>query len=357
MRRFVHLARRSPGEAPRGVRAILADQRGVALVLTLLVVVLLTAMILDFDYQTRLDVRAAASFRDDTRAYLLAGSAVEAARVILQQDAAPDHDGLDEMWATPIQGYPVADGTISVTVTDETGKLNLNALVDANNQPDEARIAVYHRLLEEVADNVEDADPDELVDTVVDWIDPDIETRPRGAEGDYYQGLDPPYGCRDGKLRGFDELGLVKGYTPAVMKRIAPYVTAVWFGDATNSASQTLRQAQININTAPKELLMALDPEIEEGLAERIMDDRLNPPFTNTGVSTLETTIGLLVDPASRISPLLTWRSNLFSVTATAQVGDTRRNVHAVIWRGAGLPGLAKVQGRKGTQVLAWRVE
>jgi general secretion pathway protein K len=343
MRRFVHLARRRLGET-------LADQRGVALVLTLLVVVLLTAMILDFDYQTRLDVRAAANFRDDTRAYLLAGSAVEAARVILQQDQHPDYDGLDEVWATPIKDYPVADGTISVAVTDASGKLNLNTLLDANNQPDEARIAVYKRLLQEVVDP-DQTDVDELVDTVIDWIDPDPDSRPRGAEGDYYLGLDPPYACRDGKLRGFDELGLVKGYTPAVMKRIAPFVTAIWFGDATNRAAGNLRQDRININTAPKEVLMALDPEIDEGLAERIMDDRLGTPFTHADPSTLETTIGLLNDPAQRIAPLLSWRSDLYSVEATAQVGDTRRTVHTLIRRGAG------VQGPRRTQVLAWRVE
>lgn len=342
MRRFDPPARRPTRAA--------ADQRGVALVLTLLVVVLLSALILDFDFRTRLDVRAAGNFRDDTRAYLLAGSAVDAARAILQEDN-PSYDGLDELWATPMPQVPVADGTITVVVTDETGKLDLNTLLTGNGEPDAKRVAVYRRLLEQVVDP-DDSDVDELVDTVLDWMDPGLDARPRGAEADYYRGLDPPYVPRDGLLRGFDELDLVKGYTPDVMARLEPHVTAIWTGQDTGHAAGAARHDKININTASVELLTALHPEMTQELAGRIAEDRKDTPFTSVTAATLDKVIGLGTDITQQIAPLLTFRSDYFSVLASGAVGDTRRTVRATIRRGFG----GRQPGRR-TQVIAWRVE
>jgi general secretion pathway protein K len=342
MRRFLHLARRR--------RGVVFQERGVALVLTLLVVVLLTAMILDFDFRTRLDVRAAGAFRDDTRAYLLAGSAVDAARAILAQDDA-SVDGLDETWASPlIQGVPVGDGTISVTITDESGKLDLNSLIDPSGKPDEARIAVYRRLLEQVVDT-DETDVDELVDTVVDWIDEDFESRPQGAESNYYRSLDPPYDCRDSLLHGFDELGLVKGYTPDVMNRISKYVTAIWWGPSTAKSVGAARHDKININTAPAQLLNALDEEMDPETAGHIEDDRRPDPIRNVTTAELEKVHNVNVEIATRISPLLTVSTSYFLILATGKVGETERTVRATIRRGFGN------KGGKPNQVIAWRVE
>lgn len=342
MRRILPLSRRPrPGPA--------ADQRGVALVLTLLVVVLLSAMILDFDFRTRLDVRAAANFRDDTRAYLMAGSAVDAARAILDEDN-PSYDGLDELWATPMAGVPVADGTISVAVSDETGKLDLNTLLTGDGQPDEARVEVYRRLLDQVVDP-DETDVDELVDTAIDWLDSGLDALPRGAESDYYRNLDPPYVARDGPLRGFDELALVKGYTPDVMERLAPHVTAIWAGGATAGATGANRHDRININTASVEVLAALHPEMTQELAGRIAEDRKDTPFTSVSAPDLDKVIGLGTDITQKLAPLLTFRSDYFTVLAIGAVGDTRRTVRATVRRGAGN------QGGRRTQVLAWRVE
>jgi hypothetical protein len=58
---------------------------------------------------------------------------------------------------------------------------------------------------------------EEVADAILDWVDPDDETREFGAESDYYQVLDPPYSCRNGLLASIEELLLVRGVTPTLL--------------------------------------------------------------------------------------------------------------------------------------------
>ena len=67
-----------------------SDERGIALLLTLLVLTLLVALILEFDAEARREYRDAAAFRDNFKATVLARAAVQAARGTLQQDLAKD---------------------------------------------------------------------------------------------------------------------------------------------------------------------------------------------------------------------------------------------------------------------------
>ncbi len=54
----------------------------------------------------------------------------------------------------------------------------------------------------------------ETADSLLDWIDTDNQPREFGAEVDYYAGLDPPYGPRNGAVDSPAELQLVQGVTP-----------------------------------------------------------------------------------------------------------------------------------------------
>ncbi len=55
---------------------------------------------------------------------------------------------------------------------------------------------------------------EEIVNCILDWIDPDDTPRSSGAENDYYSTLNPPYRCKNGPLSTPEELLLVKGVTP-----------------------------------------------------------------------------------------------------------------------------------------------
>ena len=53
----------------------------------------------------------------------------------------------------------------------------------------------------------------EVADAILDWRDPDDETRLNGVESDYYLGLSQPYGAKNAPLDSLDELRLIKGVT------------------------------------------------------------------------------------------------------------------------------------------------
>ena len=57
----------------------------------------------------------------------------------------------------------------------------------------------------------------ELVDCLLDYRDRDSDTRPRGAEQDYYDTLPQPYQIKNGLLATLEELLLVKGFTGGIV--------------------------------------------------------------------------------------------------------------------------------------------
>ena len=54
---------------------------------------------------------------------------------------------------------------------------------------------------------------EDIANAIIDWMDPDSDARPGGAENDYYSGLSPAYRCKNGPIDSIDELLLVKGVT------------------------------------------------------------------------------------------------------------------------------------------------
>jgi hypothetical protein len=116
------------------------NNKGIALIITLLVLTLLLTMILEFSMDMRVEARAAANFRDDVQAYYLARSGVTFAIAVLEEDLNEDSkksaktDALNELWAQKIPPVPVGSGTVTVAITDEDSKININKL-DKGNPP------------------------------------------------------------------------------------------------------------------------------------------------------------------------------------------------------------------------------
>ena len=55
---------------------------------------------------------------------------------------------------------------------------------------------------------------EEIVNSILDWIDSDNEARVGGAESIYYEGLAVPYSCRNAPLESIEELLQIQGVTP-----------------------------------------------------------------------------------------------------------------------------------------------
>lgn len=240
----------------------LRQEQGTVLLLVLVVVTLLTALLSDFAFSTLVDLRLAESFRDRTKAYYLAKGGVRFGRMLLQEDD-NDHDSRDETWAQAIADYPAGDGVVSITIEDHDGRLNLNRLVTSQGNTD---VVIKERLLR-LFERLEINEGPDLTAALIDWLDPDDDPEDLGAENSYYQGLANPYQIKNSAFDELPELLKVRGFSPELYKRLAPHVT-IW-GDRL-----------VNINTASRELLLALADEMETEAADAVISSRQESAIT-----------------------------------------------------------------------------
>ena len=142
-----------------------------------------------------------------------------------------------------------------IGLVNEGGKVDINATSEL----------ILKNLLLNLGVPLEDADI--IVDSVMDWKDPDDLHRVHGAESDYYTSLPTPYKAKNANFDTLEELLLVKGISPEILygtggkKGLIDFLTV-------NS-----KMAQININAAPKEVLQAI-PGITPELADTIVSLR-----------------------------------------------------------------------------------
>ena len=303
------------------------NEKGVALILTLLITAILVILIVEVNYSTQVDLIVAGNFRNDLQAYYLAKSGVNIAISYLKYDKEnTETDNLDEDWAKPYPPIPVGEGFVKVVTEDENARINVNKVLKEDGKVNEQIQNVLALVFER-----EEVDAG-ILDAVIDWIDPDDETRSDGAEDDFYGSLDPSYTCKNGPLDTLSELLMIKGITDEVYGKIATYLTI--YSDGT-----------ININTVGKEVLMCLDEGIDEATAEGIIEYRMETPFE--GKEELKDVINN-DEVYGRISPIIDVKSNAFSVTSTGRVERVEKSIRAVIDReGEG----------KGIACRYWRTE
>lgn len=297
-------------------KRILRGREGMALILTILVVAILTITVFDLFHHSWIQSALAAGFRDETKALYAARSGQMAAKLILVEDARNNlpSDALNEEWAQGTIPIPFdVDEYVFVSIKDESGKLDLNQLTTDRGYPNERWIKIFRRLLLYL-----ELEPD-LADTVVDWLDTNPEPLAAGAEDPYYLSLETPYRAKNGKLDSVDELALVKGFTPKVLGKLKPHVT-VW------------SNGKININTASPAVLMALDDDMTEEMANGVVLVRATKPFNN--IADIKRAPGM-AEIYPKIALSISVKSDYFSVESSATFAETTKIIRAVYRRDA----------------------
>jgi general secretion pathway protein K len=232
----------------------LRSEKGMALLMVLAIVALLSGLLIEFSFTTLVDLRAVETFRDRSKAYYLARGGVEAARIILQLDDNP-YDHPEEVWGQPMAGIPAGDGDVSLRIEDLSGRMNINFVGDERGNP----LPGYHRfvaLCEEVL-QVEEAEAQALADSLVNWYNSDLAVVT--TDDAYYAQQTPPYRRRGAKLMVLDELLLIRGFDEQILEALRPYVRVVG-------------TEQINVNTASAEVLYAWQYAAARGNVEIIFD-------------------------------------------------------------------------------------
>ena len=263
----------------------LANQSGLALVLTLLTISFLVAVTVQLMVTVDRQVTASTLQREQARldAMLLAGLNLARAALLADQQQ-NSFDTTQDSWAEFDQERIAALAgslELQVTVTDLSGRLQINALGASsstrnpggsarNPQQEESKIReVWLRFLTSGRFAIKDEEQAEaLLDAIADWVDKDDNERLQGAEETHYRASSPSHGCRNGTIPHLEELLLIKGVTPEILygdkehEGIAEYVTVAG------------EDGKINLNTAPLPVLQALGGEMTVELAQELIDFR-----------------------------------------------------------------------------------
>jgi general secretion pathway protein K len=311
----------------------LKNERGFALILTLLITALLVALTAEFVDEVFVDSSARQNFTDSQQASLLAASGITGAIKLLQYgsnlQAYSSQADLDQL--AKLLNITDENGTIQVTAEEESGKLNINMIVSPNGTDNEIYRPIANRLFQKLG-----LDP-RLLDAVADWIGTNEVARTAGAKSPYYQNLTPPYMAKGASLDTFEELRLVKGFDKTTLARLRPFIT-VYPKIAGNVAP-------VNVNTAPKELLASLDEAMTDDLAQAIVNRRTITPFT-TATDLGSNIPGMQIlaqDLASNYRIMQSEKGNIFRLISQSQVNETIRIIEAV------------VQPTSGHPILYWR--
>jgi general secretion pathway protein K len=301
------------------------DDRGIALLIVLLAITLLTIVVIEFTDAAQVETHLALSARNALQATYLARSGVNVAEALVIVDAqlSPGHDSAQDFWARPYPPLPIGDGTVAFRVRDEARFLNLNDMFAKDGSRIQRNVEVFRRLF-----NVLGVDPRILM-AIIDWIDADSnpEVTPAGAEQPYYLGLMPPPIVRNGPLLTLRELALVRGVTPTVLARLEGFVTVL----------PVTKGLRVNVNTAPAEVLYALSDGMlaDPGVVDRVIASRDNEPFTAPSEA-LENVTGLreaLTSGGEDNSGLLDSNSNYFRIESVGEINDVRRGIIEVVGR------------------------
>ncbi len=293
------------------MRKSVTSEKGLALIIVLLITAFLVTVITEIVYAVHRYGEMASLYTNGERASLLASGGVLLTGSLLSEKFESE-SGVTVLYADETDRIiRDSDGEVRITLADEQGKVSLNSLVTSNGGINIEKYEIFARLV----DTLEL--PRELPDTLTDWLDKDNEPRKTfGAETkDYYGNLKKPYRAKNSTLDSVDELLLVKGFIPKAVKALRPYVTVHTDG-------------LININTAPKEVIMALDKQITGDMAETVISKRADSPIESAtelrdipGFSTI----------AVGLQKRVTVKSTKFGLTSRANVGGSVRVVEAVI--------------------------
>lgn len=351
------------------------SKKAVALVITLWVLVLLSLIGLAFVRTVRVDARISRYHKNNLQALLLAKSGL----TVLTADILADNNEFDSLSEDYLRKYSytkeemekkspgnslrefeVKDkdgkllGTYSVRITDEMGKFNINVIDESMDN-----------MVKYLFDSVQSDNKEGIVDSILDWIDPDDLHRLNGAEEEYYKEFSSPYHCKNGPLDTLEEMLLIKGITPQIF-----YGTGKSKGIASLVRVYPSKEGsvRINVNTAPIEVLRAVLKEFGESLPQSILEQRsgrdgIEPseddePFKNTQdilklPSVAEVLTGLKKEEDKKkwtdnLMKRIDVRSSIFRVESTGRLKNynAKRKITTILRRDSS--GLKTIYWREG---------
>lgn len=333
---------------------VTGNNKGMALLITLSVITVLIATSLELNRRARVAVFSAAAVRNRHTLAIMASSGINIAMAMLVKDIMDSEiDSIQEDWADPdkistiLSSISFDDGSVTVKISDELGRIQANALVTFPDSRifNESQRVLWDRFLRLFIppDLFEtESNPTAIICSAKDWLDSgddDAITGLNGAESGYYQNLDPGYPCKNGLFSDLSDLLLVKGIMPEFyygteVPGISEYMTIC--GIKNSGDNKFTFKGKININTAKLPVLIALMPEGYEDLAPLIDEYRKETSETEYIHDLSSSTWYKKVPGCSDLkidAELITTSSDIFRIESTAALHDMKLTVTSVIRR------------------------
>jgi general secretion pathway protein K len=248
------------------VCGLMKSKKGIALLMVLWVLAILTVIVFSFSYMGRTETLSTMSFRDGVEKEFLAEAGVQRGIMEIFYANANVNRTVTlegkEVWKTDGTPYTVQTkgGHFTVSITDETGKIDINTLTDTSG-------IILKNLLMHLGVPGDNADT--IVDSILDWKDKTGGNlhRLHGAGDDYYMSLPNPYKPKHDDFDALEELLLVKGMTRDIL-----------YGDGKKEGlidfiTINSKTNMINLNKARKEVLASV-PGITPEIADAIISLR-----------------------------------------------------------------------------------
>jgi len=281
-------------------------RRGAALMLSLWALFLLSAIVIS--WALNIDARLIMSAQANRNLEALA-LACSGAEVAMSPNAKP---GLPAL----VGGFG-GDKKYEARLTGEGGRLNIKWLLTGENP---ARLEILRRYLE--IKGVDLNERDEMIDTLLDWVDPDNLVRLNGAEDE------AGYKAANRMITNLEELKKIKGWEEFTSAKD-------WDADLTLSST-----GPIDIAWASRDVLMSLpgasEDRVDQYLSMRSGSDEIDgtedDPFTGANQAQAFAVLGIPPEQLNGIAAIGT--DQVMRVVSVGTSGDVTRTVRAVFQKG-----------------------
>ncbi|MEW6001413.1 MAG: type II secretion system minor pseudopilin GspK [Nitrospirota bacterium] len=280
---------------------VMNSQKGMALILTLMVLVIITAMVIEFSYAVYTSTNSLYNWQTSQRLSFVAKSGLKiASKAITENNRLYNYIYPGSLDFSFDRLFGNSGEEISIRIEDENSKFNMNSLVYQNGRLNEKAHDFFVRLLK-----ILNLNPD-IADMIIDWIDRDSEPRLSDSEN----------ASKNAYLDSVDEILLIQGIDRGSYDKLLPFITI--YGDG-----------KININGAGIPVLMSLSDSIDRGMAERIVKYRESVPFKDW--SDIYKVAGFTLTVVGPFETYITTRGTAFHVIATATSEGIKRSIESVL--------------------------
>ncbi|HVF72024.1 MAG TPA: hypothetical protein VM940_10505 [Chthoniobacterales bacterium] len=297
------------------------NKRGAAIMMALWALFLLSAMVISWalDIDTRLTVAGSAN-----RSLEAIAMACSGAEVALHPGVKPG--------AGALRGTFPGNQSYEARISGEGGRLNIGKIVSAiladPNSPFRELLRKYLEIK-----GVDLNDRDHMIDSLLDWVDPDNLVRTNGMEDD--EGYKPP----NGPLRSLDDLKRISGWKEFTER-------PDWDAELTLNT----QNPGIDMNWASRDVLLSL-PGVDERLADRIMSARRGPDDVEATEDDVQfagaqdlVVLGFSPNLLNGLTGLITFNDPVVRIVSVGKSAGASRTVRMVVFK----------QGN-GIRLISWK--